>query len=214
MNLLDNKKAIIKIIALSLIATTSVACSALSIESDSREFLDSGSIVISKVIDTDTLSTTQISSSEINNEQVMTPLIGFFPPTTAYVPALNETWLEVNPAYNRIKLHLGSDIVEEFKAEGISDSKPGNYFVTQKVENPIWRADDNYFVTRGLSVPTNENIRMRKGALGKLSIQTSNNLNIHSAALWTQEVGGLRVPFNQLYSIYEALPVGAPILVK
>ena len=146
----------------------------------------------------------------------MTPLIGFFPPTTAYVPAINEAWLEVDSSRNTISLHVGSEVVEHTIAEGISDYPTGNYYVTNKIENPVWIANDEYFSSRGLSIPVADNdfLRMRKGALGKMLIESSDNLSIHSAPLWTSEVGGIRAKHSDLSPIFESLPIGAPIVVK
>lgn len=194
----------------------------VSINSPKRAFIESGSIIISQGVP---------QRSHLNalaggeTQELMTPLIGFFPPTTAYVPALNEAWLEVDIRESRVRLHVGSEIVEEVKADGTSLSIPGSYFLTQKANRPTWKASDEYFLNRGLSIPQgNEMIRYRKGALGKLALFSSTNKAeqvyasgsplIHSAPLWTSEVGGIRVPYQALASMFDSLPLGAPIIVK
>jgi hypothetical protein len=210
-----------------LLSMGPIACSSnlVSISSQDQKFIESGSIIISQGVP-ERSETEMLAGND--SKQLMTPLIGFFPPTTAYVPALNEAWLEVDSKESLIRLHVGSQIVDEVKADGAQLTSPGNYYLTEKASSPSWKASDEYFLNRGLSIPQADDIlRYRKGALGKLALfserKTSQSANspsahtaplFHSAPLWTNEVGGIRVPYQSLASMFESLPLGAPIIVK
>ncbi len=163
----------------------------------------------------------------------MAPLIGFFPNILAYVPAGNEVWLEVETETSKVTLYKGDDAVTEFLATGIKqlsskDLNKGSFIVEQKHEKPRWYAPDEYFSKRGLSVPDiTSPSRFRRGALGDytlvLSSKTLNStaesvtqrqFQIHAAPIWTEEVGGIKLDKRELATIFQKLPIGAPVIVK
>lgn len=146
---------------------------------------------------------------------VMAPLIGYFPPLMSFVPAENEIWLEVDRATAKLSLYKGREIVKQIQGEGVVSMNSGEYFLQHKQKAPLWYAPNEYFTKRQLAVPPSENrLRYRRGALGDLALYPTTTFPIHSAPLWSDEVGGLRISEADLASIYFMLPVGAPVVVK
>lgn len=176
-----------------------------------KDFVESGTIIISHQVP---LKTAPVAFHS-TEEKLFAPLIGYFPPTLSYLPAENETWLEINKANSKISLYKGTTIIKEMKAEGSSSLPTGDYFLQRKQKEPIWYAPDNYFTNRQLKLPSaDDKLRYRKGALGKFALFPTTSFPIHCAPLWSEDVGGLKVTPLDLASIYYMIQVGAPIVVK
>lgn len=157
----------------------------------------------------------QASVAKPDSPAVMAPLIGYFPPLMSFVPAENEVWLEVDRATAKISLYKGHEVVKQIQGEGVVSMNAGEYFLQHKQKQPLWYAPNEYFTKRQLAVPATENrLRYRRGALGELALYPTTTFPIHSAPLWSDEVGGLRISAADLASIYFMLPVGAPVVVK
>lgn len=148
-------------------------------------------------------------------QKILAPLVGYFPPAVTYLPADNETWLEINRENKMIVLYKGKGVIKEIQGEGSVSIAPGDYYLQHKQKQPLWYAPNDYFAKRQLSVPSaNDRLRYRRGALGKFALFPTTTFPIHCAPIWTEDVGGLRVSATDLSSIYYMLPVGAPIVVK
>ena len=157
------------------------------------------------------------SASQIkpDSPSVMAPLIGYFPPLMSFVPAENEVWLEVDRTTAKIAVYKGREVVKQIQGEGVVSMNTGEYFLQHKQKQPLWYAPNEYFTKRQLAVPASENrLRYRRGALGDLALYPTTTFPIHSAPLWSDEVGGLRISETDLAAIYFMLPVGAPVVVK
>ena len=195
-----------------------------SARSSAATFLESGSIILSHQVpkqQTEALAQLESADSErvvpqrAGASPVMAPLIGYFPPTNGFVPADNETWMEISAASQKISLFHGKTLVKEIQGEGDVAIARGDYFLQHKQKHPVWYAPDSYFAKRLLNVPpAGDRLRYRRGALGDFALYPTTSFPIHSAALWTEEVGGLRVSPEDLASLYLELPVGAPIVIK
>ena len=78
----------------------------------------------------------------------MAPLIGYFPPASAYVPADNEAWLEIQRDSKKIILYRGKDVVKEVTAEGEINIGPGEFYLQLLLPHGLHplrfaRADDD-----------------------------------------------------------------------
>lgn len=147
--------------------------------------------------------------------QRLAPLIGYFPPAISYMPAENETWLELSRQQSTLTLYKGNSVVKEMKVEGSVALEPGDYFLQHKQKDPLWYAPNEYFAKRQLTVPPeNDRRRYRKGALGKFALFPTTTFPIHCAPVWTNDVGGVRVSEEDLHSIFVMIPVGAPVVIK
>lgn len=161
-----------------------------------------------------TQTAANLTDGELTNSE-MAPLLGYLPPIASYLPTENEVWVQIDRQTMRIAIYRGNTLVKEFGAEGSVSLNPGDYFVQLKQKDPVWYAPDAYFSARELVVPTaDDRVRYRRGALGKFAIYPTDNFAIHSAPVFSPEVGGIRVSSADLASIYYLIPLGAPVVVK
>lgn len=142
-------------------------------------------------------------------------VFAFIPPAPGFTPAENETWLAIERETKQLTLNRGKTTIKQIQAEGVVDLKEGLYALQHKQKRPLWYAPDSYFKKRRLSVPdSGDRQRYRRGALGQYVLYPTTTFPIHSGALWTNDVGGLRLSRADLSSIYYMLPIGASIVVK
>ena len=175
--------------------------------SDDSTYSSSGTVLLSRAMP-------GASSSQFESNK-MTPLIGYVPPTGSFLPALNESWLEVDQNARLVRLYRGSTLVREAALEGSALLAPGVYQVQRKESNPRWYASDTYFTNRNLPIPgASAAGRYLRGAMGEHAIFATPSFAIHSGAVWTPEVGGLSVNDTDLRLAFEALPLGAAIKVR
>jgi lipoprotein-anchoring transpeptidase ErfK/SrfK len=100
------------------------------------------------------------------------------------------------------------------ECEGSTLIKPGEYTVEHKQEQPVWYASDEYFSARSLSLPLEGGRdRFLKGAYGSHALFLSSSIALHSAPLWSKEVGGVRLPSEELQALFSNLPLGSPVKV-
>ncbi|MFN8388942.1 MAG: L,D-transpeptidase [Bdellovibrionota bacterium] len=189
------------------------ACSQLG----GSDYLESGTIIISHQVpehSSGVASATPLTGTP-ELAPVFAPLLGYFPPAVTYLPADNETWLEIDHASHMLTLYKGKNVIKEMQGEGDVAIAPGDYYLQHKQKQPKWYAPNNYFAKRQLTIPApDDSLRYRRGALGKFALFPTTTFPIHCAPIWTEDVGGLRVSATDLSSIYYMLPIGAPIVVK
>ena len=145
--------------------------------------------------------------------QVASPatLLGFMPDASE---DQNTSWLKVELSQNKMLLMKGNKVVEETSIEGTLPLHAGVYSLQHKQRSPLWYAGDDYFSLRGLSVPSiGDKSRYRRGALGDFALFVDSDASIHSAPMWTAEVGGLRIDDEKMKKIYYSLDVGAKVQV-
>ncbi len=202
-----------------------------SLRQDSS-YLSSGTIILSRQMpkvntqsdtllshaggsSSDTASSWQKNSLADIAPKTFAPLIGYFPPVQGYVPADNETWLEVDRDSKKLTLFKGKNPLKVFAAEGNINIGPGDFYLQHKQKEPLWYAPDEYFENRKLATPRpGDRLRYRRGALGRYALYPTTTFPIHCGAVWSPDVGGLRVSSSDLASIYYMLPLGAPIVVR
>lgn len=195
------------LITLSACSTNSKNQSALLNVENSKPF--SGSIILSR----------QLPEKNVGliagDEDLMAPMIGFIPPTAEFAPAVNEAWLEINKSKNLITVFEGERELKAFSAKGKIKLEKGNHSLQYKAENPTWYADDNYFQNRGLAIPASDSSqRFLKGALGGFALYPDGAEPIHAGAIWSEEVGGLKLSKADAEALYNALTIGCSIVVK
>lgn len=156
----------------------------------------------------------QTSREEFGTEQ-FAPLIGYLPPTDGLLPAENETWVQIDRAKAEISIFKGEEIVKTITAQGSVTLAPGTYPLQHKQRRPLWYANDEYFAKRQLPIPPQgDRQRYRRGALGQFVLYPTVNFPIHSAPVWSEDVGGLRVSRADLSAIYYLVPLGTSVVVK
>ncbi len=208
----------------------STAADSLKVASATKSrFLKSGTIILSHALPSEGSGQIQSPVVELasNSEapagrrqnqakpKIFAPLIGYFPPAHAYLPADNETWLEVDSRKKKLTLFKGKSAIKEIAGEGDVSIGEGDYYLQHKQKQPLWYAPDDYFTKRKLNVPgAGDRLRYRRGALGSYALYPTTTFPIHCGPVWSSDVGGLRVSAAELSSIYYMLPVGAPIVVK
>ena len=183
----------------------------------SASFAASGTIILSHMIPARTNAELAANVPvEIRKKPgTFAPLIGYFPPAANYIPAENESWLEIVRNSRRLLLHRGKGVIKEIQGEGDISIEEGEYYLQHKQKEPLWYAPDDYFKRRRLAVPPVGNrLRYRRGALGKYALYPTTTFAIHCGPIWSEDVGGLRISLADLSSIYYLMPIGAPIIVR
>ncbi|MCB0322682.1 MAG: L,D-transpeptidase [Bdellovibrionales bacterium] len=191
---------------------------------DQTRYLESGTILLSHAVperaNTESLAQNAFEGAPpvagpMGEPTLFAPLIGYFPPAHAYLPADNETWLEIDKAGKKLTLFKGKSPIKEMTGEGEISIGSGDYYLQHKQKQPLWYAPDQYFERRQLAVPEpGDRLRYRRGALGSYALYPTTTFPIHCGPVWSEDVGGLRISAADLSSIYYMLPVGAPIVVK
>jgi len=173
-------------------------------------YLKSGTIILSRQLPT---AADSLLAKASDKSEPMAPIIGYVPPAKSFLPAVNEAWLEIDRANRTLTVFRGKEKLKVISANGVVGLPGGNYMISAKQLAPVWNAPDQYFAKRNLPLPTNAEDRRLRGALGSQAI-FAENLSIHSAPFWTEDVGGLRVASNDMQGIYSLLSVGSAVLVK
>ena len=139
------------------------------------------------------------------------PVLGFLPMETHH----KGHWLAINKEKRSISVMSGDETIVSSSAEGLEHLASGTYEVIHKQRNPLWYAPDTYFSSRLLSLPTAESRdRYRKGALGDFAIYISEDVPLHSAPFWSDEVGGVRLNNKDISRLYYSLDVGSVVEIK
>ena len=193
-----------------------------------KSFSDSGTIIISRqappasgegvasarAAEREQLASAMTPTAE-SGQRLMAPLVGYFPPAGVFVPAENETWIEINRELGVLSVYRGKEVVKEAKTEGSVSLPEGDYYLQHKQAQPLWYAPNEYFKKRQLLVPEAENrLRYRRGALGQFALYPTTTFPIHCGPIWSEDVGGLRVSPQDMASIYHLVPLGSPVVVK
>lgn len=187
---------------------------------DDDRFLQSGTIIISRQVpDPEAAPQPTVLSGDdtapTTTSRLMAPLVGYFPPGGTFVPAENETWIEINRQRNVLSVFRGKELVKEAKTEGSVGLPEGDYVLRHKQSRPLWYAPNDYFKKRQLLVPDTENrLRYRRGALGQFALYPTTTFPIHCGPIWSEDVGGLRVSPQDMASIYHLVPLGTPVVIK
>lgn len=101
------------------------------------------------------------------------------------------------------------------KSDGAEKLKSGSYSITLKEENPLWYAPSVYFTKRSLVVPAEgSRARFRRAALGTKSLYLNDRTPIHSGPIWIPEIGGIRVPEEQMSEIFSSIEIGTRVEVR
>ena len=176
------------------------------------QYMSSGTIIISSQLPEKTIRS---ASNKKINFDVAAPLLGYIPPSEGFAAAKNEIWLEIERASKSISLFEGTREIAHFFGAGNAFLEPGEYALQNKQKDPQWYASNDYFEKRGLTAPSLDSAeRFRRGALRDFALYPTLGFTIHSAPIWTEEVGGLRLAPEQLSHLDAKLPVGARIVIK
>lgn len=139
--------------------------------------------------------------------------LGFVPPLAATTAA--GRWLSIDVGHRKIALMEGDRILDSADVEQLGPVERGNYQLLHKQRNPLWYAPNSYFSRRRLTVPPQgDRSRYRRGALGDFALFIDKDTPIHSAPIWAEDVGGIRLKEESLSRIYYRLEIGSVIEVK
>lgn len=139
-------------------------------------------------------------------------MLGFAP---SQIKAGPGTWLSVNRNDRKLVVLDGASVVTSVSGDGMELLQPGSYKVVHKQRSPLWYAPDNYFASRLLvAPPQNHPERFRRGALGDFAVFLDGDVTIHSGALWTEDVGGIRLSESDMAKLYYSIAVGSSLEVQ
>jgi len=144
------------------------------------------------------------------------PVFGYLPPSKGYLPpAKNQVWVKISKSSNEVSLMRGKSELKSFKAEGLLTKPNGRYLIEQKLVDPLWFATDEYFIKRGLDVPAMESPeRYRRGAFGTHALLSgTSEVSLHDSAVWSADVGGLKLSSTNLEELTSKLSLGSEIMV-
>ena len=96
-----------------------------------------------------------------------------------------------------------------------SGMTPGSYQVAHKQRNPLWYAPQDYFSSRGISVPVEgDKRRYLRGAFGDFALFVSPTEAIHSGPFALSELNGARVEEQDFAKIFYLVEVGDSIKIE
>ena len=191
--IINTPKPYIKVLVLASLLT---ACSTTTNKTNDVSYLQDGMIVISRSMP-DPVS------------QVPETILGFMPANS------RGTWIQIDSKLQQLKLMQGQTEALSFNIKLGKNITPGTFKLIHKQERPTWYATDDYFTNRGIAVPaTSSRQRYLKGALGNQALFLGESLSIHSAPLWCEEVGGIRIEDKNLQEIYHRLELNSVIEIR
>jgi hypothetical protein len=180
-----------------------------------KHYSESGTIILSRGLGAVPEGPSVVFGNPGASTPMFAPLLGYVPPSIAFVPAQNETWIKLDRKSNTLTVLKGASVVKEIQGEGAVDLEPGVYSLQFKQKDPSWYAPDDYFVKRHLVVPPEgDSRRFRRGALGTYALYPTATFAVHSGSIWSKDVGGLKISKSELSSIYYLLPLGASVQVE
>ena len=100
----------------------------------------------------------------------------------------------------------------------VFDTPRGEFRITSKVRNPVWRRPDWAFVETGMRPPTNAEDRLENGVLGDYALGFGNGYFIHGT-LYTRLIGKnvthgcIRLPDKELEILFNKTRLGTPLLI-
>lgn len=185
---------------LSLTGCSLMGSSGEAIQAPKVQWKESGSIVLSRVAPPVTAEGVDASS-----------LLGFLPVKAAP----KGHWLAINRQSRTVSVMDGDLQLVTLQAEGIENLQPGNFEVIHKQKNPLWYAPDTYFTSRLLPLPeAGSKERYRKGALGDFVVYFDPQVPVHSSAVPSTEVGGIRLSAAEMSRLYYSLDIGSHVEIK
>ncbi len=124
-------------------------------------------------------------------------------------------WLSIDTQNNTLRLMEGAKEVMRGEVQSDSSLRPGTFSLKHKQRSAPWYAPDEYFNSRGLSVPgEGEKGRFLRGALGEFALFLDKQTPLHSGPIASAELGGVKVDETVLSRVYYSLEIGAPIEVR
>jgi hypothetical protein len=101
------------------------------------------------------------------------------------------------------------------KADGAQYLREGSFSITSREVAPLWYAPTQYFRRRGMPVPAEgSRERYKRAALGSHALYLNNQLPIHSGPIWMEEIGGIRLPENDMAQLFSLATVGMRLDVR
>jgi len=204
------KNLIPALILTSALCSCSAAKKPADLAAPGSPYLSSGTIVLSRQVPSE-LTSAQIAEPN----QSYSPVVGYIPPLSGILPASNEFWVEIDTHAMTVSVFRGDEKVKSVQAEGTVPLAPGKYALQYKQKFPTWYAPNSYFEKRKLDVPSEQDkSRFRKGALGDYALYPTSEFAIHCSPVPSSDVGGIRLPKQELSSLFQQLPLGTSVVVK
>lgn len=92
---------------------------------------------------------------------------------------------------------------------------PGTYRILHRERDPLWYANDDFFITRSLPIPPTYGAeRFQAGAYGKFALFLSPTVAIHCGPETVNEVKGIRLPCDTLSRIFAAVRLQSLVVVR
>lgn len=186
-----------------------IGCSSLSDRSanpNSFAWLNSGELTFGGAVPTAKQKSPSLSKRTDYNQYAY----GFSP--TA--PAGSKS-LILDTSRKTAKLMQAGKEIARAKLLDSSGMTPGEYQVAHKQRNPLWYAPQDYFSSRGISVPVEgDKRRYLRGAFGDFALFVSPSEAIHSGPFSLSELNGARVEEQDFAKIFYLVEVGDSIRIE
>lgn len=145
------------------------------------------------------------------SEDVPTRMLGFLPMSAVHTGV----WLSIDRQRGELTLMENAETKVKAQGEGVASLAPGLYRVMHKQRSALWYAPDQYFTSRELELPPHgDRARYLRGALGEFVVFLNQDTPLHSGPVWTDEIGGVRLPEQELSRLYYLLDVGSLVEVR
>lgn len=123
--------------------------------------------------------------------------------------------LVIESSTHTLTLSIPGQASVKMNAQGAYALTKGTFKVQQKVTDPTWKAPPTYFLRRGLQIPEEGSpAQLVKGALGRQALFMSDTVAIHNSAVWSAEVGGVRLANDDMARLFESVKTGATVEVR
>lgn len=181
-------------------------------------YAEQGEVIVSRSIIGVNIPNISSRNLSANSSSVMqnsfAPLLGYIPPSKSFTVEEATAWIKIDRRAQELHVMRGEKSVFTASTQGVLELEKGSYTVESKETNPLWRASRNYFLSRNLHVPAeNESSILRRGALGSLALRLPNQQFVHSAKHFSQEVGGLRLKESDMKKVYSLIDPGTKIVI-
>ena len=149
------------------------------------------------------------------------PVFGFMPSSKGSSinrsgsPLVAGTWVEVAASSGKVSLMKGNELVKQGTLELSKALVAGTYRVVHRQKDPLWHANDDYFLTRKMALPpVGSHDRYLRGALGDVAIYLDGDTAIHNGPIADPGVGGIKVDGELAHLLYNELENGSVVVVR
>ena len=138
------------------------------------------------------------------------------PHSLAFMPVqFDSYWLKINTEANQLELMQGSRKVNSYKFINHQELPTGSYKIVLKDNNPLWYANENYYLERKLPVPVEfSEERYLKGIYGEQALFLENGTAIFSNQEDQNLALGINLEKEIINLIYQNITVDSLVVIN